>query len=163
MDNNGNKNFEVIETQEQLDAIIGERIKRAGERAEAKAAEKYNGWTSPEELDKIKETFNTEIAALKETTAKQKEALKESEKTRTDLAKTRIAITAGLDIKYADRLQGENEEEWKKDAEALAKDFTVAHQATTPPPLGASEPEITKDIATREQFAAWMEENANKK
>ena len=32
--------FKVIETQEQLDAIISERVKRAEKRAEEKAAEK---------------------------------------------------------------------------------------------------------------------------
>ena len=48
--------FTVIETQEQLDKVIGERIRRAEESAAAKAAEKYQDYsavkTQNEELTK---------------------------------------------------------------------------------------------------------------
>lgn len=157
--------FKIIETQEQLNEVIGERLRKAEEKAEAKAAEKFKDWTSPEELEKIRGTFNDEIKKLNETIsagdtlrAEKDQAVAERDQYRTDLEKTRIAIEAGLGMKYADRLKGTTEEEWKKDAEALAKDFGRANTA----PLGGAEPVITKEASTREQFAEWVAENINK-
>jgi len=151
--------FKVIETQEQLNEVIGARIKRAEEKASAK----YEGWTSPEELEKLKETYNAEIKKLTDAAAGVQTALEEKdakiaegEKYRTVLEKTRIAIEAGLKVEYAERLRGDTEEEWRADAEALAKDFAASHVVA---PLGTGEPQITKEASTREKFAEWMSEN----
>ena len=59
-------------------------------------------------------------------------------------------------MEYADRLMGETEEEWKKDAETLAKDFAAAHASA---PLGSPEPSSQAAKATRTQFAEWVNEN----
>lgn len=135
--------FKVIETQEQFDAAISERLRRDRE-AQAK---RYEGWTSPEDLQKATEDLNKKIKALEEAAAETQKTIAEkdaeiakSAQYRTDLEKTRIALAAGLKIDYADRLRGENAEEWKKDAETLAKDFAASHYA---PPVGSSEPLIT--------------------
>lgn len=136
--------FTVIETQEQFDAAISERLKRDRE----SQAKKYEGWMSPEDKQKLIDEYETKIKAHEEaaTAAEQKlaekdAAIEESAKYRTDLEKTRIALDAGLKIEYADRLRGENADEWKADAESLAKDFAANHVTA---PLGSNEPEMTE-------------------
>ncbi|MBR2759649.1 MAG: hypothetical protein IKD66_00625 [Solobacterium sp.] len=151
----------AITTQEELDAVIGERLKRA--------KEKYSGWTSPEDLQRIQEEHAKAIKKLEDAASETQKIIDEKDKTiaesakyRTDLEKTRIALAAGLDVKYANRLQGENEEEWKKDAEDLAKDFAMSHSA---PPLGNPDPATSKaspeDVA-KKKFADWLDQfNSN--
>lgn len=128
--------FTPITTQEQLDHVIGDRIRKANEAAE----KKFEGWTSPDALQKIQDAHASKIkeledeaAAVRKTIEEKDTKIAEGEKYRTDLAKTRIALAAGLKMEYADRLRGENEEDWKEDAEILAKDFRTAH---THAPLG---------------------------
>lgn len=106
--------FTVIESQEQLDAVLKDRLTRERE----SSAKKYEGYTSPDDLQKLKDSYEAKIKALEDAaqttqqTLDQKDAqIADGEKYRTDLEKTRIAINAGLDIKYADRLRGENADE----------------------------------------------------
>ena len=122
--------FKIIETQEEFDARISERLKRAAETA----AKKYEGWTSPEDLETVKSDYESKIKTLEDSVASAEQKLKdkdieiaESAKYRTDLEKTRIALAAGLKPEYADRLRGETADDWKADAEILAKDFKAAH------------------------------------
>lgn len=158
--------FKIIETQEQLDAIIGERLKRERETA----TKRYEGWISPEDLQKLKDTHAAEVKKLQDAAADTEQRLAdkdkeiaESAKYKTDLEKTRIALAAGLKIDYADRLRGETAEEWKADAELLAKDFAASHVSV---PLGSSEPKITesnddKNSIARAKFAEWMEKQTS--
>lgn len=143
-----------ITTQEELNAVIGERLQRERD----SAAKRYEGWKSPEDLKKLEEAHSkalsdlaiakdAEIKTLQDAAAKSQQdiadkdkLLVESEKYKTELVKTRIALAAGLDMKYVDRIKGENEEEWKADAEMLAKDFAAAHRT---PPIGNPEPKPT--------------------
>lgn len=154
--------FTIIETQEQFDAAISERLRRDRE----SYAKKFEGWTSPEDLQKLKDEHDKQIKALQdaavatEKTIADKDAqIAEGAKYKTDLEKTRIALAAGLKIEYADRLRGETAEEWEKDAKALAKDFATAHAVA---PLGSQEPTITGKGSARDRFAEWMEENIGK-
>lgn len=131
--------FTPINTQEEFDAAIRERLKRDRE-AQAK---KYEGWLSPDDQKKRAGEYEKQIKALQDAAAESEKTIAEkdaeiakSAKYRSDLVKTRIALNAGLKIEYADRLMGENEDEWKKDAEALAKDFAAAHRTA---PLGNPE------------------------
>ena len=144
--------FKIIETQEEFDARISERLKRAAETT----AKKYEGWTSPEDLETVKSDYESKIKILEDSVASAEQKLKdkdieiaESAKYKTDLEKTRIALQAGLKIEYADRLRGENAEEWKADAEALAKDFAPKPSTA---PLGSNEPELTNES---QEKAAW--------
>ena len=148
--------FKIIETQEQFDAAISERLKRDRETQ----AKKYEGWISPEEQQKALDELNKKIKALEdaatvsERTIAEKDAeIAKSAKYRTDLEKTRIALAAGLKIEYADRLRGENADEWKADAETLAKDFSAAHQVA---PLGSPEPTVTNNGNVANSFANFM-------
>lgn len=153
--------FTPIETQEQLDALIKERLQRDRE-AQAK---KYEGWISPERLKEITDAHEAElkkltdaVAASEQTIAAKDKEIAESAHYRTDLAKTKIALAAGLRIDHADRLRGETEEEWKADAEVLAKDFAATQSHTAPlrnPEAGGNKG------GTREQFANFAAEIFN--
>lgn len=119
--------FEVIETQEQLDKVIGTRIAKAKESAKAefqskldeldtlttKLKEKESKITSlSEELETAKAAKTANEAKIADLTAK-------VQKYEADSVKTRIAQEFGLDAGLANRLTGETEEDIRKDAEAL--------------------------------------------
>lgn len=152
--------FKVIETQEQFDAAISERLRRDRE----SYAKRFEGWLSPDDVKKVTDDYDTRIKALEDAAAATQQTIAEKDaeiaegaKYRADLEKTRCAIAAGLDIKYAERLRGETKEEWEQDAKDLAKDFARPRFVA---PLGNPEPEPGK-ASTREQFAAWMQETLN--
>lgn len=128
----------TINTQEEMDNLFKERLSRE--------KQKYDGYMSPQGVADLKAGYDKQIADLNKAAAA-KEAkyaafdneIKERDakiaKYEADSVKTRIAIAAGLDPKYASRLVGKDEKEWKADAEALAKDFAAAHV----PPLANPE------------------------
>jgi uncharacterized protein (DUF342 family) len=151
--------FTPIETQEQLNEVIGERLRKAEEKAMAKAKEQFADYEDlkkqvtdyQEQLQKLTDTVSESEKKLAEKDAE----LAESASYRTDLEKTRIAIEAGLKIDYADRLRGETAEEWKADAQALAKDFASSHVAA---PLGSNEPKITHEVTAEDKFSEWFKQ-----
>jgi hypothetical protein len=140
--------FTVIETQEQLDKVIGERIKRAEAKAAEAAAEKYKDY----------EALQKQVAQLTEQAQKHTESKKASEAKiaeleakihtyETDSVKTRVALELGIPYQMASRLKGDDEKAIRADAESMAKLI-----GTTKPtaPLGSSEPN-TKNSAN----SAW--------
>ena len=147
--------FKVIETQEQLDAVLGDRVRRVKEADE----KKYEAYTSPEDLQALKDSYEHQISEMKAEAQKaleEKDAqIAEGQKYKTDLEKTRICLKAGLHVEYADRLRGDNAEEWAKDAEVLAKDFATAHQVA---PLGSNEPQMTEKHTAKQSFQEWVNE-----
>ena len=150
----------VITTQEELDEIIKDRVARAKD----SAAKKYEGWISPEDskkamadMQKQLEELQKAVADAEKTIKAKDEMIAEGERYKTDLDKTRIAIAAGLDVKYASRLQGDNAEAWKKDAEDLAKDFAAARKPVSTP-IGSSETPPGK-TSTSKQFESWFNSN----
>lgn len=153
----------AITTQEEFDAAIGERLKREKE----SAAKRFEGYTSPDDLEKIKAEYDKQIKGLQEAAAASEKVLAEKDakiaegaKYKTDLEKTRIALAAGLKIDYADRLRGENEDEWKKDAEILAKDFATSHASA---PLGNPDPAPTNKNDSNRAALRGMLGNLNLK
>ena len=131
--------FKVIETQEQLDAIIKDRIARA----EAKAVEKYADY---EEIKAQSADKDKQIAALSTKLEEQTTKKGEYDKQIAELTaqvkeyaasavKTRIAHEVGLPYELAKKLEGDNEEAIRADAESLAK-------LIKPPaaPIGSNEP-----------------------
>ena len=157
--------FRPIETQEQFDARIADRISRERKTAiEAYAAElKEKGWKSAEDIAALTADLNQQIAdlqnaatAAEQTITNQKAEIEANAKYRTDLEKTRIAIAAGLNIDFAERLKGDDAESWKKDAEGLAKMIKAAAPQSTPlrdPDAGGG------NGSTRDQFASWFKES----
>lgn len=132
--------FKPIETQEQLDAIIGERLKRE----QATMAKKYEGYVSPADLEKIKADMKAEgdkeIAKLNKTISDERAKYADYEKNiaekdakikgyETASAKTRIAHEMGLSYDAVNFLQGEDEASIKKSAEALKGLIGSSHGA----------------------------------
>lgn len=114
--------FKIIETQEQFDAAIGERLKRERDTVRKEyegflspndAAKKYAGYLSPEdEKKKYQGYISPEEAAKKDAKIKGYES---------SSVKTRIAHEAGLPYEMAARLSGETEDDIRKDAESLVQ------------------------------------------
>lgn len=112
--------FKPIETQEQLNAVIGERLSRVEKKYSEEAAglrKEIDTLTAKGKEDASK------IADLEKTKAEYEAKVKKYE---TDSVKTRIAREFNIPDAFADRLKGATEEELKKDAEALAKAFPKA-------------------------------------
>ena len=112
--------FKAIETQEQLDAIIGDRLKIERETIKKEyegflspddAAKKYANYLSPDdEKAKYQGYLSPEEAAKKDAKIKEYE---------TNSAKMRIAHEMGLSYDAAEFIKGDDEENIKKSAESL--------------------------------------------
>lgn len=127
--------FKVINTQEEFDERIRERI----ERAEKKTRDEFKGWTSPDDLKKITEQHNADIAKLNDTHAEElKKYAGYDEKfaqqaTRihdleTAALKTRIATEKKLPLDAVEFLQGDDEKSINESADKLSR--LSAHSTT---------------------------------
>ena len=132
--------FKVIETQEQLDAVLGERLKRERETVKKEyagyvspeEAKKYEGYLSPEEVAKKYEGYlSPEEAAKKDAKIKGYE---------TDSVKTRVAHEVGLSYDAVSFLKGEDEDSIRKSAESL-KSLVGANNLA---PLASTERDAVK-------------------
>jgi len=148
-----------ITTQEELDALISDRLRRERETS----VKRYEGFLSPEDKQTLINTHAAEVQKLTDSVTDLQNQLKTKDEElaaslhyRTDLEKTRIALAAGLKPEYADRLRGETADDWKADAEILAKDFKAAH---TVAPSGNPEPITDPKDANRKRFQDWFDEN----
>lgn len=131
--------FKIIETQEQFDEAVKDRLKREKESVKKEfegylspqqVAEKYKGYFSPEEAaEKYKEYLSPEDAA------KLNAKIKEYE---TDSVKTRIAHEVGLSYDAVQYLRGDDEESIRKSAECLKGLMGAAD----PAPLANTEAQI---------------------
>ena len=140
--------FKIIETQEELDAVIKARLSREREKyADYEDLKKQLADFEAKEL-----TYQNTINDLKtrETElASQVESLNgDLTKTRLQTAKQRIATEYGLPLDFAERLKGDDEDSFKADAEQLAIYF-APKQPT--PPLKSNEPVISdsKDLTMK--------------
>ena len=117
--------FEIIDTQEKLDAVISERLRREREAVGKKYAD-YDDLKAKTaayeeqiaELTKAAEKSAKERKGYDDTIAQLQGRIKGYE---TASVKTRIAHETGIPFELASRLTGDDEEAIRKDAEALAK------------------------------------------
>nr|DAK32883.1 MAG TPA: major capsid protein [Caudoviricetes sp.] len=134
--------FKTIETQEELDNIVKERLRRE--------REKFGDY---DDLKKRVSELESENGALKATVEETKQTIAKSDAQITELQgqvsnyetaslRTRIALQNGLPYDLADRLQGADEEALKADAERLAG---FMRPATPQAPLRDTEPAIGDD------------------
>lgn len=164
--------FTTIETQEELDKIINERLSRERESSAKKyegylspddAAKKYEGYMSPDDIGKLKAEYDTKLSDLNKSleeangkitqgtelvAAKDKDIADRDAKIKgyeTSILKARIAQEAGLPYGMSDRLRGESEKEIREDAQSLMKMYGQIHT----PPKGASEPVATDKSDSR--------------
>lgn len=140
--------FTVIETQEQFDAAIGERIKREKETL----GKKYEGYISPDDFKTKTAEYDTTIGDLNKQLeeANKKIANHDKELAERDTkikayeshsVKTRIAHETGLSYEAIDFLKGDDEDSIRKSAEAL-KSLTGKQPA---PPLANPEGIVAGD------------------
>lgn len=106
--------FTPINTQEELDRVLADRLAREREKAVRPYAD----------YEQIKTDLGTARQTLAERDAKITDLNDQLKSARSDLAKTRIALDKGLPLALAERLRGETEDEMKSDADNLAKLFT---------------------------------------
>lgn len=120
--------FTPITTQEQFDAIMKDRL----ERERTSVAKKYEGYTSPTDLEQIRKDYDTQISTLSKDAETNAKKYADYDKQITDRdarlkhyetasVKTRIAHETGLPYEMASRLSGESEDDIRKDAESLVK------------------------------------------
>lgn len=113
--------FKPIESQEELDGIIKDRLKRERETTQ----KRYEGWFSPEDYNKALEDANKALDDFKkarESDAKTIEDLTAKNKAyETASMKSRIAREVGLSYEWVDRISGDDEKSIRADAESLKK------------------------------------------
>ncbi|HFD0860958.1 DUF4355 domain-containing protein [Enterococcus durans] len=133
--------FKTIETQEELDRIIQERLNREKEKFADYDAIKTRNVELENEVGTLKSTIeetNTAKKSHEQTVADLNKKIAEYE---TASLRTRIALQNGLPIDLADRLVGDDEESIKADAERLSSFVSKTMSA----PLKNVEPNIQKD------------------
>lgn len=146
--------FKVIESQEEFDARIKDRIERAKE----KAIEDYKT-----EIKKTIDDLKSENSSLKNEVAGYKESLEEvkgKDETIKGLnekisaferaeVKRNIALEYGLPFKLADKISGDDEDSMKKDAEVMAKYFSESKKSYEPPLKSYEDKADDKDQALK--------------
>lgn len=129
--------FKVIESQEELDAIIKPRVERAIKKAKEEAKEEYE--SSLKSLNDENSSLKSEVGQYK----KSLESMKEKDEQITGLNKTiesykredlkrKIAVDCGLPFNLSNRIQGEDEESMRKDAESLSNFIKDSNPSVVP-------------------------------
>lgn len=139
--------FKAIETQEELDRIIGERLKRERDATEKKYADfetlkekaaRYDEIEKKDFAGQIKtltEKLSAKDAELASSNSTISELTARANKAETSMLKAKIAHENGVPLELAGRLVGETEEDIRKDAETFASFFTKSA-----PPLRSADP-----------------------
>ena len=147
--------FKIIESQEQLDAVLKGRLEREKVKYNDQIAEltqKYEAQTSDaqKQISELTQALNTakeEKAEFDKTLAERDAKIKEYE---LSSVKTQIAHELGLSFEAVNFLQGSDADEIRKSAESL-KELVGTRTA----PLANPEPQVntveaTKDAALRQ-------------
>lgn len=146
--------FIAITTQEQLDSVIGDRLKRN----EEKWAKKYEGFVSPDDVASQKQELEKQVADLTSALDGVNKKLSTVEKDIADrdakikgfevsAMKHRIAHENGLSYDAIDFIQGNDEDEIKASAEKFKNLVGKSHSA----PSFQNEPKLDdgKDSSVR--------------
>lgn len=143
--------FKAIETQEELDRIITDRLSRQKEGFDKQLGELEQLKTANADLEKQAGTLQSTIEQSK---AGQEDYAKQLSDLNSKVAgyetanlRTRIALQNGLPYDLADRLVGEDEESIKADAERLSS--FVTKKQPTPPLKDVENNDVSSDGAYR--------------
>ena len=126
--------FKSINTQEDFDARIKERL----ERAEKAVKKSFDGWTSPDDLKAIQAKHEEELKKLNDTHAEElkkysgydekfAEQQNEIKSLKIDAMKTNIANEKNLPFDAIGFLQGDDEQSIAESADRLAKLSNASH------------------------------------
>lgn len=122
----------AITTQEELDAVIKDRLGRQENKIRAEYADYDTLKASNEKLTGDLESANNNLKTAQEQVKTHEATISglnaQVAQYERDSAKTKAALAAGLPAEMANRLQGDDAEALKADAEALAKMFTANRQ-----------------------------------
>lgn len=148
--------FEPIETQEKFNELIRERLARENKKYEGwtspdklqeikdgyeqSANKKYEGYTSPEDLQTIKKDYELQI----ETVKNENSSLKASR------LRSKVANEFKLPAEMASRLQGTTEEELRTDAKTLAELVSTNKAVVLPLHDGSTGGTTGKNAAIKE-------------
>ena len=134
------KEFQAITSQEQLDNVIGERLRRQKEQFEEKIKEYESLKEKNSKLQTELEQKNQFIEENKKETSMRTEDYENLEKELSSLKlqqlKQKIAINNGIPLDLANRLSGDNEETLLEDAKTLSQ---FINSNPTPQPLKSVE------------------------
>lgn len=133
--------FVPIETQEQFDEMVKDRVERAKSAGAKDARKEFE--TQLKDLEQLKESVTaketeigtlkakiTDLEAEKKTSGESYQSMqKELSAVKLSALKQRIAIDAGIPLEMADRLNGEDEESIKEDAEKVKGFWGAKHVA----------------------------------
>ena len=143
--------FKSIETQEELDKIIENRLARQKEIIEAKYVDydQFKSRITELEAENTAQKATIEETGLSMKSWEQKEADFNAKIAGYETAqlKQKIALQAGLPFDLADRLKGDNEEDLKADAERFVGFKTKTQVA----PLKSVEPHIPDENTLKAQ------------
>lgn len=146
--------FTPIQTQDELNAIIKDRL----ERERNSVTKQFANWISPEDNAKIVADYQKQIEDIKashsEDSKKIEDLTAQVKSYETANLKNKVAHEMGLPYGMASRITGETEEDIRKDAESL-KDLIGAtkHQA----PQATVEPRLTQNPEKLIQNAAYRQ------
>lgn len=151
--------FKVIETQEDFDKAIKDRL----DRKEKELAEKYKDYLAPEKAAAMKAEYEKRLEEAGKTVQDATAKLSEHDKVVSDLTqramdaegkllKNRIAHEKGIPLELASRLIGNTEEELAKDADSMASFFAPP----LAPPLRSNMPSglLNRDAPIDAAYAA---------
>lgn len=142
--------FTPIQTQEDFDNAIKDRINRLNEKHQKELSEKLTGFEEAKsklaeteskvsELTSALDERNTLIDSLNKKIEEHSSLINEKDAQIKTYAKEsikhKISLEFGFSTELADRLRGETEEEMRADAEALKK-YVAPSGASSVPPLG---------------------------
>lgn len=113
--------FKPIESQEELDNIIKDRLKRERESTQ----KKYEGWISPDDHQKALDEANKALDDYKKAHEGDEQTIADltarNKAYETASLKSRVAHEVGLSYEWIGRISGDDEESIRKDAESLKK------------------------------------------
>ena len=153
----GENAFKPIETQEELNNIIKDRLKRERESTE----KRFEGYISPEDhakaladsnkaFDDYKKAHEGDEALIKDLTAKNKSY-------ETASLKSRIAHEVGLSYEWIGRISGEDEKSIRADAESLKKLVGAGQTVVLP----TKNPEANENVSDNKYKAVLNGINKN--
>lgn len=154
--------FIAITSQEQLDSVIGDRLKRS----EEKWQKKYEGYLSPDEVagqvsdlqKQLTDATNALDSASKKSATYEKDIAERDAKIKgyeVSAMKHKIAHEAGLAYDAVDFIQGEDEESIKASAEKFKS--LVGKQHSTPG--FSNEPDVSGNNASIKKLAQNLTKN----
>lgn len=133
--------FKTIETQEQFDNLISERLERQKTSLDNHYAEKYKDY---EDIKSENIGLKNQLSAIQSKQTEDAEKLKsltvKVQEYETNSVKMRIARETGLPYELAERLTGNDEEAIKKDAEILSKIVSINNNYKNVPLKDTEEP-----------------------